>query len=195
LKLVVAVGVLVSFVLMTAIFASREKDEAVADLSPTLRIVLFSKGEPQSAEQALASLGGAERVTSLGELSSKSLNISAVVVDKSAFPDLPESVAKQILASGSPIIALNVPLQDLYMMTGYTALTGKSAVTGVPGPPDSPSYSFVWVKLNERGDVVHSSSGQKDFASGLFGADLAKFSLLAHGLMRDETGNIVSLGN
>lgn len=180
---------------LTAAIVAANRHGDPASAVPGAELIVFAEGEPQNADAALAALAGARRVSTLDELRAAAGPGTLIVIDRSAFASANGEFLRQQLEAGVPVLGLNIPLADLAEASGYLSVMAEvnpvfRSKASVPSAPVQPFYSYVWVGADA---ARHSVSAQKDFAAGLFPADLERLSLAALGLVRDpERGDVVT---
>lgn len=188
-------GLIVLVIFATAAVIAATRHGGPASALPGAEIVVFTKSEPSNVDGALATLAGARRVSTFEELRVAAGPGTVLVIDHSAFPRVDGEFLRQQLEAGVPIVGINIALADLVEASDYLGVVAEinpafRAKAQFPPAPTVPSYSFVWVGTDA---ARHSGDGQKDFAAGLFPADVERLSLAALGLVRDpERGDIVT---
>jgi len=183
LKIGTAVAVLLGLLAPAVLLVNKQDDGASALPSASGAILLLAKGELEVPDSARTALEGSRRVETSAELANNLRPGDLLIIDRSAVSDADPAILREQLKAGRPIFALNVPLEELVVLTGYLEESGMTLEEArVPARTDKPSYSFVWVSQRDERGVWHNSKAQKDFASGLFKADLNSYALRASGL-------------
>ncbi len=142
-------------------------------------------------------LDGARQVGSLEELKDAVAGPAVIVVDRSVAPSLGDESLRAYAAKGYALVGLNVPLDRLTDLAGFTGeITSINPEFGEHEPEtatfEGDFFSVVW-RTPADATTQRWSRGQQDLSPGLFATVLADLKLRSAGLARDDAGNLVPL--
>jgi hypothetical protein len=191
-------GIAIAAVLYAAVSLSGG-DEDRGALGAEVEIVYLRAPDMPSSRAAEESLSQAASLITKSpadDLTAVELDGQLLVIDASAFSAVDTELLGLRVSEGTPLVAVNVSLAELYAATGFIekirALDPVGAADYDPAPsyPESEYYSWLYISGPDAAGVYRFGSGQGRFVDGdrLFEAQLRSLGLTAKGLTREQGG-------
>ncbi|HWO88673.1 MAG TPA: hypothetical protein VNL98_05950 [Gemmatimonadales bacterium] len=149
-----------------------------------------------SVSRLAPELEDARRVTGLQELNEVVDGPAVILVDKSAAVSLSEGSLRQFAAKGYSLIGLNVPLDDLSALAGFTEeisqINPEFGREPIAASFKGDFFTVVW-RTPADAEIQRWRRLQQDFTASLFAAVLADQKRRSAGLALNDAGEIIPL--